>query len=207
MTRYEVKKILKTRNEMKEICEQMKDDVSIEVETESLINIYDKSISSLEDSIEKIDILLLAYCEASPVGVWLLKIKGMTLDIAAGLLAYYDVKNKECAAQFIQYAGVGNTSQAHNSEVRKILDRLNVNFQKDENSYYANLRHKKYKEWLQNKDVDKAKASLKADRYVLKLFVSHLFEEMFREEHNGMLPKRNYDSESVLIEPEVPYTR
>ena len=42
MTRYEVKKILKTRNEMKEICEQMKDDVSIEVETESLINIYDK---------------------------------------------------------------------------------------------------------------------------------------------------------------------
>ena len=55
MNRYEVKKILKTRNEMKEICEQMKDDVSIEVETESLINIYDKSISSLEDSIEKID--------------------------------------------------------------------------------------------------------------------------------------------------------
>ena len=207
MNRYEVKKILKTRNEMQEICEQMKDDVSIAVETESLINIYDKAIFSLEDSIEKIDILLLDYCEASPVGVWLLKIKGMTLEIAAGLLAYYDVKNKECAAQFIQYAGVGNISQAHNDEVRKILDKLNNNFQKNQESFYANLRHDKYKELIENGHVDKIKASIKADRYVLKVFVSHLFEEMFREEHNGMLPKRNSDIENVLIEPEVPYTR
>ena len=207
MNRYEVKKILKTRKEMQEICEQMKDDVSIAVETESLMNIYDKAISSLEDSIEKIDILLLDYCKASAVGVWLLKIKGMTLEIAAGLLAYYDVKNKECAAQFIQYAGVGNISQAHNDEVRKILDKLNNNFQKNQESFYANLRHDKYKELIENGHVDKIKASIKADRYVLKVFVSHLFEEMFREEHNGMLPKRNSDIENVLIEPEVPYTR
>lgn len=207
MDRYEVKKILKTRNNIIEICERMKDDMSIAIESDEIISIYDNSISRLEESIEKIDALLLNYCELSPVGIWLLEIKGMTIDIAAGLLAYYDVKDKECAAQFIQYAGVANINQAHNNEVRKILDRLNDNFLKEPKSFYASLRRDKYKEWMQIEEENKVKANIKADRYVLKVFLSHLFEEMFREEHNGMLPKRNANSDNIVIEPEVPYTK
>lgn len=207
MDRYEIKKILKTRNNMIEMCERIKDDMSIAIESDEIISIYDNAVSGLGESIDKIDAILLNYCESSPVGIWLLKIKGMTIDIAAGLLAYYDVRDKECAAQFIQYAGVSNINQAHNDEVRKILDRLNDNFQKDLKSFYASLRWAKYNEWMQSGEENKVKAHIKADRYVLKVFLSHLFEEMFREEHNGMLPKRNSNSNSIIIEPEVPYTK
>ena len=47
----------------------------------------------------------------------------------------------------------------------------------------------------------------RANRYLLKIFLGHLFEEMYREEHNGELPIRHNDSNKVIIEPEVPYTK
>ena len=159
MNRDEVKKILKARNEMKNISEQMKEDVSITVENESLINICDKAISSLEENIEKIDTLLLDYCESTVVGTWLLKIKGMTVDIAAGLLVHYDVKDKVYAAQFIRYAGVGSANQGHSSnEIRKMLTRLNENFCKEQNSFYEDYV-------VENiKNVSKMKMYLKLQR-------------------------------------------
>lgn len=208
MIKEEVKESIRFRNQMLEVCEKMKNYVSIMAEGESIINDYDQAIYSIEKCIERIDVQLLYYCESTTVGRWLMKIEGMTFDIAAGLLAYFDIKDKEYAAQFIQYAGVGNKTQAHNNEIKKIVDKLSNNLIKEQNGYYANLRYNKYKELLKNKEISKVTATIRADRHMIKVFLSHLFEEMFREEHNGKLPKRSSNNENVvIIEPEVPYTQ
>ena len=61
---------------------------------------------------------------------------------------------------------------------------------------------------MKNKEISKVTATIRADRHMIKVFLSHLFEEMFREEHNGKLPKRSSNNENVvIIEPEVPYTQ
>jgi len=49
-------------------------------------------------------------------------------------------------------------------------------------------------------------AHIRADRYTRKIFLSHLFEEMYRVEYNT-LPERYNDANCIIIEPEVPYTK
>ena len=57
--------------------------------------------------------LLNLYVSNSEVGRWLLKIKGMTPALAAGLLVYFDVDGKEYATQFISYAGLNSNNRPY----------------------------------------------------------------------------------------------
>jgi len=61
---------------------------------------------------------------------WLLRFNGMTTDIAAGLLIYFDIRGKECAAQFIKYAGADSYKHHHNSNLRILVNKLMDNFKK-----------------------------------------------------------------------------
>ena len=207
MNRNEVKRILKLRDELLKMCEKLDKDITGNIENEEVIIIYLHCKSEFENIICNINRVLLSYCEEFAVGRWLLQIKGMNEALAAGLLAYYDVKDKECAAQFIQYAGVSNNNNPHNVDARKILDKIVSNMKKEPQSLYANLRYNKYSELLENEENSNFTAGLRADRHMLKIFIAHLFEEMYREEYNGITPKRHDNNEHIYIEPEVKYTR
>ena len=86
------------------------------------------------------------------------------------------------------------------------MDKIIENFKAEPASLYGKLRYDKFFELLRD-DLSIHTAHIRADRYMKKIFISHLFEEMFREEHDGKLPDRYNDAECLIIEPEVPYTR
>lgn len=207
MNRKEAKKLLRRRNSLLEIYKKMDDDTNDENDTESTKNIYKNSRNTIGRTIYNIDKQLLKYVKESPVGNWLLQIKGITPDIAAGLLAYFDVRNKDCAAQFIKYSGADNHNNPHNNNVREIMNKLQENFKTEPDSLYGHLNDCKFFELIDMEDMTLTTAHLRADRYMRKVFISHLFEEMYREEHDGKLPERYNDTDRVFIEPEVPYTK
>ena len=204
--RNEIKELLKERNLLLEryvkSCEKS-DNVNNSID----INIiYKNARNNISVSIYDFDKKLLEYVKESPVGEWLMQIKGMTFDIAAGLLAYFDIENKECSAQFIKYSGSDNCSSPHNIDVRNLIDKLDENFKSQPDSLYYKCKMDKYIKELTEGNTEES-SKIKADRYMRKIFVSHLFEEMYREAHNGKPPKRHNDRNCIIIEPEVPYTK
>lgn len=207
MTKNEIKNLLRRRESLMDLYKELIRDSEINT-LEDADNVYKSSRDNIGLTINIIDEELLKYVQENPVGKWLLQIKGITTDIAAGLLAYFSVKGKECAAQFISYAGSDNINNPHSNSVRKIIDKFENNFKlEDENcSLYKKLNKEKFLE-LMNEDIYITTAHIRADRYTRKIFLSHLFEEMYREEHDGALPERYNDNERVFIEPEVPYTK
>lgn len=206
MNRSEVKNLLKRRDSMLELYNKLCDDSDNVNNTLELNNIYKNSRNTISATIHDIDKQLLKYVKESPVGEWLLQIKGMTPDVAAGLLAYFNIKNKDCAAQFIKYSGSDNCSSSHNTTVRAIMDKLKNNFKSQPDSLYFKLNNNKFTELMVGGNTV-AISSIRADRYMRKIFISHLFEEMYREEHDGKLPERHNNSNCIIIEPEVPYTK
>lgn len=203
----DAKNLLKLRDSIVVIKQKLESDTLGKYMEQDLFYLYQMGLFNINKLINEIDEKCLAWCEESSVGEWLLRINGITPDLALGLLAYFNVKGKECASQFIKYAGADNTSNPHNSVVAEIIEKIKINFKSHPNSLYRLLWERKYKELLQDVNLNMNTIQLRADRYLQKVFISHLFEEMYREEHNGMPPERhNYDNR-MIIEPEVPYTR
>lgn len=205
MNRDEVKDLLKTREE--ELKKYSESQIKANNANNSLetINIYKRDCYNKDILINDIDKQLLNYVKESPVGEWLLKIKGITPDLAAGLLAYFDIRNKECATQFIRYSGADNCNKPHNNDVRYIINKISDNFATEPDSYYYKIYKEKLIELINNK-IDLNIACLRAGRYMRKTFVSHVFEEMYREAHNGEEPIRSI-TDAINIEPEIPYTK
>jgi hypothetical protein len=202
MEKSEIKNLLSRRGELAYIHDQF--DKSCIQDTSN--NIYTGSKDSITSIIYNIDIELMKYIKSDPVGNWIYKIKGMTPDIAAGLLVYFNAEGKDCAAQFIRYCGIDNRSLAHNENARAIVNKAVDNFINCEDSMYGKLKQQKCDELI-DKGVDKIYADIRSRRFISKLFVSHLFEEMYRELHDGELPKRYDYQDTVIIEPEVKYTK
>lgn len=204
MNKTEVKKLLKRREELAGLHEKLENDSDDGSNSDIINGIYKNQRNSINGTLLDIDKQLFKYVKEDPVGEWLLQIKGITIYLAAGLLAYFNVKNKDCAAQFIKYAGADNYNNPHNSNVKQLMDRISTNFRIHPGSLYGELYRNKLNELIH--DIELPIAYVRADRYMRKVFISHLFEEMYREENGGQLPSR-HNSDSVIIEPEVPYTK
>lgn len=208
MNRNEIKQLIRRRDSLLDLYNKLDDDSNNVVNSSCTIDLSNNSRNSISNIIYNIDKQLLEYCKASHVGKWLLCIKGITPDTAAGLLAYFDVTGKDCSAQFIKYAGCDNCNNPHNNNLRAIMNKISDNFKSTSESLYGRLNEDKFIELLNGEDeITLQTAHLRADRYMRKVFISHLFEEMYREEHDGKLPERYNDSYSIIIEPEVPYTK
>lgn len=208
MNKAEVKKLLRRREELLDLHGKLEDDSNDKNNSNNVNGIYKNTRNTINNTLLNIDKQLLRYTKESPVGEWLLQIKGVTPDLAAGLLAYFNVRNKNCAAQFIKYSGIDNRSNPHNNNVRKIMDRLKDNFKSDPESWYGRLNDDKFIELLkENPNLELQTAHIRADRFMRKVFISHLFEEMYREEYDGKLSDRYNDTECIIIEPEIPYTK
>jgi hypothetical protein len=254
ITKTEAKNLLKRRSELFDNFMKLNNNCD---QHEGLYDIYSCGRKDISGILHKIDSQLLNYVNQSTVGKWLMQIKGMNTHIAASLITYFDVTDKECAAQFISYAGLdgkkphgdigkviyelkhnfinpNHITWTPNTELLKVLDKKNSksntdNTEKEQpvykgitwpahvtgigrnhlklsDSYYYELSLKKRDELI-NDGVELATAVLRAERYMMKVFVSHLFEEMYREEYDGQLPYRYNDSDNLIIEPEVPYTK
>ena len=204
----EVKKLLKIREGLLGQYVELDNESKDKNNSSEINDIYKNTRNIINNySLLNIDMQLLQYVQSFPVGEWLLKIKGITPDLAAGLLAYFNIKNKDCAAQFIKYSGVGNCNNPHNECVGKIMKKLKDSFKSEPESLYGRLNEDKFIELLNSEDeIDINTAHIRADRYMGKIFISHLFEEMYREAHNGKLPIR-YNTRAVIIEPEIAYTK
>jgi hypothetical protein len=111
------------------------------------------------------------------------------------------------AAQVIRYCGLHNDGHS-NPNIACYLDIISRSFleQKEEKSLYKRLYTSKYKELLKN-DIEETTAHIRANRYMLKVFISHVFEEMYLEMNDGEAPPRHSDDDAIIIEPEVPYTK
>lgn len=200
ITKTEVKNLLKRRSELLFSHDQLKNNLYYE----GLSNIYKSGRNDISSILYKIDTTLVEYVNRNEVGKWLMQIRGMDLHTAASLIAYFDITDKECAAQFISYAGLDGKKP--HSDIGKILHMLKSNFINEDNYYYK-LSVKKATSLIVNEKVDPDTALIRAERYMMKLFISHLFEEMYRVEHDGELPERYNDIDNLIIEPEIPYTK
>ena len=200
MNKTEVKKLLKRRDTLLKAYLDLGNDICY-----SDSSIFKSGRNDTAKILYDMDKGLLRFVKESAVGEWLLQIKGMTPDIAAGLIAYLDVRGKDCSAQFIKYCGVDNRNNPHNNNVSNIMDRLKDNFKSEPNSLYWKLNEDKFYNELKNSTSIET-ARIRADRYMKKIFISHLFEEMYLEEY-GVLPYRHNDADCIIIEPEVPYTK
>ena len=207
MNKNDVRVLLKTRDSILTLKAKFENLIIKENTEIELTHIYRQGVSDMNRLICELDKKCLDWCNTYFVGRWLLQINGMTPYLAAGLLAYFDVSGKECAAQFIKYSGVSDICVPHSKNVQEIVFKLKDRFLQSPDSLYNQLREKKYNELLKDFTVDISKIDLRADRYMLKTFLAHLFEEMYREEHNGMPPERHTYDNLKIIEPEVPYTR
>lgn len=205
MNKAEIRNLLKRREELSDICAKMQEDCMDNNNSPETNTIYRDSLHGILCSIYSIDNQLKEYVERNPVGSWLLQIRGMSQHNAAGLLAYFNIEGKDCAAQFIKYSGADNCNSPHNNNVRSIMDEISTNFKSEIGSLYGKLYEDKLFELL-GKDLELSLAKLRADRFMRKVFISHLFEEMYREKYNT-LPNRHTDTNRLIIEPEVPYTR
>lgn len=65
-------------------------------------------------------------CQNDEVGNWLLQIKGIGPVLAAGLLSFFDVTDKEYASQFISYSGLNDNNREWLGveKSRKIIDEV-----------------------------------------------------------------------------------
>ena len=205
MRKTEVKKLLKRRQELLIMHHQLDDSCDPD-ESEKVNKIYKTGRNGIDCIIYDIDLQLLEYAREDPVGRWLLAIKGITPDLACSLLTYFSVKAKNCAAQFISFAGIDNRKRPHNENAYNIIRNVIESFKSYSDSYYNDLRKDKLDKLLSD-GIDSTIAAIRSDRYISKVFISHLFEEMYREENNGKLPRRYEDNDNIIIEPEVPYTK
>lgn len=167
--------------------------------------IYKKGRKNIDELIYNIDLELHKYVTEREAGIWLLQIKGMDLQLAAGFLAYFDATGKSTAAQFIRYAGVSNMNAPHNNEASGILDEFMERVLKIPESLYFGIYTTRCNIDI-SKGFEPAHAAVRALRYTKKVFLAHLFEEMYRVEYNNP-PVRSGDSSNVEIDPEVPYSR
>jgi len=206
MRKTEVKKLLKRRDELLHTHEELNYSC-YDVDNTTLVDsIYKNSRNEISNILHNIDIELLNYVKEFVVGRWLLQIKGITPDLAAGLLAYFDVKDKDCAAQFIRFAGIDDSTKPYNNNIGKIMSDVKNNLIRQD-GLYKKLALNKFIDLTKNDGLDVHVAINRSNRYMLKIFIGHLFEEMYREEHDGELPIRYNDFDKIIIEPEVPYTK
>lgn len=202
--RHDIKNMIRKRKELAYMHFSLQNSVDGEP-TAIPSKIYRKGRKNIDELIYNIDMELNKYVTEREVGTWLLQIKGIDLQLAAGLLAYFDASGKSTAAQFIRYAGVSNMNAPHNNEAGEIVDEFIKRVLTIPESLYYSIYYTRY-----NIDVSKgyepAHAAVRALRYVKKIFLAHLFEEMYRVEYNKS-PARSGESSNLIVEPEVPYTR
>ena len=137
MNEKDIKNLLVSRNSLVELQEKFN-----KYYTCSGNPLYKQFIQGVRDLITKLDEELLEYVNKYATGSWLMLIRGMTVDIAAGILIYFDIKGKECAAQFIKYAGADNNKFQHNSNLRILLNNLMENFKNTPESLYGRINDK-----------------------------------------------------------------
>jgi hypothetical protein len=259
----------------------------------------------LEKNINKI---LEMVVETRPEGRWLTQIKGIGAVLAAGLIGYLDITDKQYSSQFISYAGLNDNNRPwlgrekskkivndivgdaktitdemveqiaiksgwsygylagkaydekkkkwnkesiikacslipYNKDLKKhmykigkqflwlkndpeslygrlLSERIVYEMEKNENGDYAdqaakvletkNISNAEHKKCYQSGKLPKSHITMRAFRYVEKIFISHLFEEMYRVA-NDEIPPRYYALEHLEgqhnkeILPEVPY--
>ena len=204
MNKAEIRNLLNRREELCNLYEKLENDSASYNDMKLMFN---STCNNIYDTIVEIDSKLKAYVLSNPVGEWLLQIKGITPELAAGLMVQFNIKGKECAAQFIKYAGTDNYNNPHNNKIRAIMDKVTDSL-KANDGLYAKLNEQKFVDiFSKNLGITMNTARIRADRFMKKVFISHLFEEMYREEYNGRLPNRYSDDNRIIIEPEVPYTK
>ena len=265
-----------------------------------------KNMASIEKSLLR---SLTIVCENNEVGRWLLATTGIGPSLAAGCLAYFDVRGKEYSTQFHSYAGLNDNNRPwrgkeeitkivndivgssktitddhvaliaaktqwsyshirdrawddkkekwskaniisacsmvpYNKELKSFCyllgEQFHWNCNNDQSLYGTLFSERKALEEKRNaegafsdqasnkldklisKDTNAYKAysegklptahiNNRAKRWAVKIFISHLFEEMYRVEY-GEKPPRYYSLEKLegmhnkLILPEVPFT-
>ena len=110
ITKTEAKNLLKRRVELLVALQNLENNCN---HNERVNTIYKNGRNDISNTIRSIDEELLAFSKSSPVGEWLLQIKGILPYMAATLLSYFNIEDKECAAQFISYAGIDTMHKPH----------------------------------------------------------------------------------------------
>lgn len=102
-----------------------------------------------------------------------------------------------------------------------LKERMDYEIQNNENGVYADYAAKMLETYNFGKDTEAYKAYIQGKlppahitarsiRWVEKIFISHLFEEMYRVKYNAIPPRyyalEHLEGHHTEIEPEVPYT-
>lgn len=155
---------------------------------------------------ELLEIIELAL-EQYSVGNWLLKIKGMTPTLATELFLRLEIEGKDCATQFLNYCGINNNDANYNKQLKPVVDRIGFIFAEysGSDSLYSNLYKERLKyEESRSDDYDPEYCRSKARRWTEKIFICHLFTEMYYSYH-GTFPERSENSKYNI--PEVEYIK
>ena len=184
---------------------------------------------------EELNELLKAICLSSSVGQWLLEIKGMTPYLAAMCISLFNVSGKEYALQFLNYCGLSGQSTNFNKKAKAIIEkignilsyngdryksifneRLAIENEKNRAGSYSDLAE----HYIKNENTSASdvfsfysKGMLppehirhKAKIWMEKIFVSHLFTEMYYSKYHKLPKKEREGGENIRYsEPEVPY--
>ena len=155
----------------------------------------------------KLDTCLEELCSMIPTGVWLQKIPELEIYDVAKLLTVFDVENRAYASQFMSYAGLSNDKSPYNSKVRRYISELGNIFTYTP-GFYCEIITNRYNRLIEEVGEENMNDDLfdillnKAKRYGMKIFLAHLFEQMYREKYHEE-PNRRITGE--YIKPPVDF--
>lgn len=181
ITREETKRLKETN------CE------NIEVEKPVYLQYIENQFKETETTISK---FLGYYAKAHPVGKWMLSIKGVGPVIAAGMLAYIDIKKCNTAGSIWNYAGWDGSRKVRtagqkitwNPKFRVLCWKLGESFVKTSNlegDIYGHLYREK-KAWYEAKNEAGGFAEKAAEELKLKKYGKDT--EAYKWYNNGKLP-------------------
>ena len=106
---YQIQDFRKAFNEqIRSIKQRVDPKIKMSNITLQVLELYLKNLRAFEKESEK---CLLKVAESREEGRWLLGIRGVGPALSAGCLAYFDVKGRQYATQFISYAGLNDNNR------------------------------------------------------------------------------------------------
>lgn len=100
--------IQKSRIRLENQIRAIKQEKDTSEENSFILEFFLKNFKIMESNISKVIEMAV---NISPVGQWLMQVKGVGPVIAAGIIAYLDVRDKQYASQFISYAGLNDNNR------------------------------------------------------------------------------------------------
>lgn len=170
-------------------------------QAKELLDQCDIDTSALGAKISEISSKLMEEIDRQEEVSWFRSIGLRDIDIA-GILAYFSVTSeKDCAAKFISFVGL-DKPKPHNNDARRVIVYAVKELLKGDNVY-----SRVYYEEAQKacNSYSPTHAHARAERAVQKIFISHIFEEMYGVLYKNY-PERWHDNSAVIIPPDVPYT-